>query len=214
MSAAREAILSAVRQAAPDQPRRQEPLRPRQAGPGPSVPPTDLLGERLRELGAEVLDTGMPSEAIRDRCCSYGIRSLIAPDGFPRSWLPPEVEIRAASEIATSNRGRASAGITACELAIAETGTLVLNGGEGQGARWISLLPDLLFCVIEATRVTGSVPEAIRRLRPTPGSAPPPLTFVSGPSATSDIELTRVQGVHGPRRLIAILTQQRELKPS
>jgi L-lactate dehydrogenase complex protein LldG len=93
-----------------------------------------------------------------------------------------------------------SAAVTAVAVAIAETGTLVLDGSPACGRRALSLLPDCLVCVVLADQVTGSVPEALGRLDPLR-----PLTMVSGPSATSDIELQRVEGVHGPRTLLVVL---------
>ncbi len=95
--------------------------------------------------------------------------------------------------------------ITTCAVGIAETGTIVLDGGEGQGRRALSLIPDLHVCVVEAERIVGTVPEAMRRLEPAVRDHGSPLTFVSGPSATSDIELDRVEGVHGPRDLVVIV---------
>jgi L-lactate dehydrogenase complex protein LldG len=90
--------------------------------------------------------------------------------------------------------------VTACSLAIAETGTLVLDGSAGQGRRAVTLLPDLHVCIVGAAQVVGTVPEAVARLDPRRA-----MTFISGPSATSDIELNRVEGVHGPRRVVVIL---------
>ena len=100
----------------------------------------------------------------------------------PRRWTPP------------------TASITTAALAIAETGTIVLDGGPGQGRRALSLVPDYHLCILQASQIVGIVPQALDRLEP--GR---PCTWISGPSATSDIELDRVQGVHGPRTLEVIL---------
>jgi L-lactate dehydrogenase complex protein LldG len=97
--------------------------------------------------------------------------------------------------------------ITACALAIARTGTIVLDGGPGQGPRRLTLVPDLHICVVRAGQIVGTVPEGVQALK---GAAEQgrPLTFVSGPSATSDIELERVEGVHGPRRLEVVVLDE------
>ncbi len=93
--------------------------------------------------------------------------------------------------------------LTSCAVAIAETGTIVLDGGAGQGRRALSLLPDYHLCVVLVQQIVGTVPEAIERLEPNR-----PQTWISGPSATSDIELQRVEGVHGPRNLEVLIVGQ------
>ena len=94
--------------------------------------------------------------------------------------------------------------LTACAVAVAETGTFVLDGGPGQGRRALTLVPDLHICVVREDQVVALVPEAVRRLEESVRSGRP-LTFVAGPSATSDIELDRVEGVHGPRVLHVVV---------
>jgi L-lactate dehydrogenase complex protein LldG len=93
--------------------------------------------------------------------------------------------------------------VTAAAVAVAETGTIVLDGSPDQGRRIISLLPDLHICVVRPDQVVASVPAAVARLDPRR-----PLTWISGPSATSDIELNRVEGVHGPRNLHVVILQE------
>jgi L-lactate dehydrogenase complex protein LldG len=97
--------------------------------------------------------------------------------------------------------------LTGCALGIAQTGTLVLDGGAHQGRRAISLLPDYHLCVVDAAQIVDLVPEAVERLYPAAREARRPVTFISGPSATSDIELNRVEGVHGPRTLEVLIVE-------
>ncbi|MFJ8444095.1 LutC/YkgG family protein [Kitasatospora griseola] len=165
-----------------------------------------LFAERLSEYGATVLraDTAAAAASVASVVARAleDARSVVALAGLPDEWtagwsgevlvdLPP---------LDTAQLDAADAVLTACTAAVAESGTLILDGGPGQGRRAATLLPDLHVCVVRASQVHSALPGALAVLDP--GR---PLTFVSGPSATADIEMIRVKGVHGPRRLAVVL---------
>jgi L-lactate dehydrogenase complex protein LldG len=130
-----------------------------------------------------------------------GTRRVVTPVDVPEDWLRGyQGMVLPDDGLTVADLDGADAVLTGCAVAIAETGTIVLDGGAGQGRRALSLVPDHHVCVVAADQVVGTVPAGLRRLTPTR-----PLTFISGPSATSDIELNRVEGVHGPRRLHVLL---------
>jgi L-lactate dehydrogenase complex protein LldG len=112
-----------------------------------------------------------------------GVTRVAVPEGLPSQWRPSGIEL---------------------VVAIAETGTFVLDGSPGQGRRALTLVPDYHLCVVRADQIVQLVPEAVEALASSVGYGRP-LTFVSGPSATSDIELNRVEGVHGPRELDVVI---------
>lgn len=143
--------------------------------------------------------------AIAGILAEHDARRVVVPAGVPVTWLPEDVERVADAALAASELDRLDGVLTGCALAIADTGTIVLDGGADQGRRALTLVPDLHVCVVEAQRIVGSVPEAVSALRNGATGHRRPLTFVSGPSATSDIELNRVEGVHGPRRLEVLI---------
>jgi L-lactate dehydrogenase complex protein LldG len=158
----------------------------------------DLLSERLADYRAEVRRVREPEIAGAVPAGRIGIPPLL-----PDAWRPPQ----AVEDHALSARelDALDGVLTGCTVAIAETGTLVLAGGPAEGRRALTLVPDLHVCVVRGEQVVETVPEAFEALR---GLEHRPLTFVSGPSATSDIELQRVEGVHGPRSLVVLLVEE------
>ncbi|MFI5943180.1 lactate utilization protein C [Streptomyces uncialis] len=165
----------------------------------------DLLAARLTEYRALVHrtdDEGLP-ELLMRLLAEQGPDEMLVPPALPPYWLSAADPVRVHDRAAVTARrlDRVGSVVTGCALAIAETGTIVLDGGPGQGRRRITLIPDHHICVVRVPdQVVCSVPQAIERLDPRR-----PQTWISGPSATSDIELDRVEGVHGPRTLEVVL---------
>ncbi|MGW0833270.1 LutC/YkgG family protein [Streptomyces prunicolor] len=165
----------------------------------------DLLAENLADYRAIVHRTD-PDELpylIMRLLAQRGPQYVLVPPGLPPEWMsaadPTRVHDRAVST--PHELDKVESVVTGCAIAIAETGTIVLDGGADQGRRRITLVPDHHICVVRVPdQVVSSVPQALQRLDPTR-----PLTWISGPSATSDIELDRVEGVHGPRTLEVVL---------
>ena len=164
----------------------------------------DLLARNLADYRALVhrCTAAEVPGTIAELLAARGARDVIAPAGIPGDWLPGDVG-RVTDDAGLSPRDldALDSVITGCAVAIAETGTVVLDAGPDQGRRRISLVPDHHICVVRAPdQVVDSVPQALPRLDPVR-----PQTWISGPSATSDIELDRVEGVHGPRTLEVII---------
>ncbi|HEX4705808.1 MAG TPA: LUD domain-containing protein [Pseudonocardiaceae bacterium] len=181
----------------------------------PPAPPVPRAYQRRRDLGDLV---ELAAERIADYQATVhlvpagelvtrigqelsGRRNIVAPAGLPAEWLVPEVSwLVDEPPLPVPELDRADGVLTGCALVIAETGTIVLDAGPDQGRRALTLLPDYHLCVVRADQIVGTVPEAIGRLDPVR-----PITFISGPSATSDIEFNRVEGVHGPRTLVVLI---------
>jgi L-lactate dehydrogenase complex protein LldG len=196
MSSSREVILGRIRAALGDT--APPSVIPRDYLRGDRVADLDLLVQRLEDYQA-VVHRGV---AIAETVAALAPAPLIVPPGIDPSWLPDGVEVLRDEGLSQDTLAVAGGVLTAATVAVAETGTIVLDGSADQGRRVISLLPDLHICVVRVDQVVASVPEALTRLDPTRA-----LTWISGPSATSDIELNRVEGVHGPRRLHVILLE-------
>lgn len=168
---------------------------------------TDLLTQRLIDHGASVAAVpsesaiaGVAAEILRYR----GVATVALAADLPSSWRPAGVgTVEDDPPIPIGVLASQPACLTHSAFAIAETGTIVLDGGPGQGRRALTLLPDLHLCVVDASSIVADVVDAFVRL----DGSPAPITMISGPSATSDIELKRAVGVHGPRTLEVILVR-------
>jgi L-lactate dehydrogenase complex protein LldG len=208
MAEAREAILGRIRSAISD-------------GAGGSTPvPRDyihsgrldadarlhLFIDRLHDYDAHVVETSATSlpRTIGTILHEHGQKKVITAEGLPRELLPEDFRFMPEREAEIEDLNDCDGIVTTCTVAIAATGSMVLTHGPGEGARRLTLLPDRHLCVVRAEQVVETVPEAIERLAP---FAKHPLTFISGPSATADIEMTRIRGVHGPRFLDVVLVR-------
>jgi L-lactate dehydrogenase complex protein LldG len=203
----RDRILGRVRSALADVPRGEGPEDfpvPREydrSRSGPDV--VELLVDRLVDYKAVVhrVDTAADlAAAVAEALGRRGARRLAVPDGIPAGWLGDAEAVRD-SGMPAAELDTLDGVVTGCAVAIAETGTIVLDAGPDQGRRVLTLVPDYHLCVVRHDQIVRTVPEAVERLDPTR-----PLTWISGPSATSDIELNRVEGVHGPRTLEVLIT--------
>lgn len=213
---AREQMLRRIRLAIRDVPTDEQPqdaVVPRAYRHSETASHEEVV-ERFVERVAEykvtvrrVEEAALP-EAIASACSARNVRRLVVPTDLPEQWLPAGVEpLRDDNTLTYEQLDKSDGVLTGCALGIAQTGTIVLDDGTHQGRRVISLLPDYHLCVVYEDQIVGLVPEAIARLRNAVLYHRRPITFISGPSATSDIELNRVEGVHGPRTLDVLVVR-------
>jgi L-lactate dehydrogenase complex protein LldG len=210
MSDARAEILARIAASRP----RQEPAAApiprgyRRAGTRSRDDRVTRFCERVRDYHAEVehLRGVTVADAAASACRRHGARRLVVPAELPESWRSEGVELAEDAPFDPAGLDQFDGALTGCTVAIAETGTIALTSSPREGRRALSLVVDLHICVVEERQIVELVPEAIARLGELVRRDPRPITLVSGPSATSDIELSRVEGVHGPRTLVVLVT--------
>ncbi|RPE46204.1 L-lactate dehydrogenase complex protein LldG [Streptomyces sp. Ag109_O5-1] len=204
----RERILGRVRRALADVRGEDGPVERaylREHGERSVEETVDLLAENLADYRAIVhrCTEGELAVVVGRLLAERGAKKVVTPAGLPVDWLAATdaEQVPDHAESTPDELDRVDSVVTGCAVAVAETGTIVLDGGPDQGRRRITLVPDHHICVVRVPdQVVSSVPQALDRLDPTR-----PSTWISGPSATSDIELDRVEGVHGPRTLEVVL---------
>ena len=164
----------------------------------------DLLEDRLRDYDAQIVRSSLVGVAlkVKEMLSARGKRRILMPAGLAGEWLPAGFTFVLDEGMTASELDGFDGVITGSTVAIAETGTVVLQNALGQGRRAVTLVPDYHLCLVRGRDVVETVPEAMARLQ---GMAELATTFISGPSATADIEMTRIKGVHGPRFLDVIL---------
>lgn len=213
---AREEVLARIRRATSDVPDSERPgdvaverayRTQSDAAHGETV---ETFCENVAEYRATVHRATTAELAKKIEVCleERAVRTLVISHDLPEAMIPWSVEVLRdgpKEPLSNADLDEADGVLTGCALGIAQTGTIVLDAGVGQGRRAITLLPDYHLCVVKEEQVVGLLPEAIAKLRHDVTEEGRPITFISGPSATSDIELERVEGVHGPRTLEVIV---------
>jgi L-lactate dehydrogenase complex protein LldG len=215
MSAAKDAILARVRAALADVPKDETSADVavardyRREGSLPQAEVVDLFAENCADYRAQVtrVAAGELPAAISAALTARGVRRLAIPADLPVEWRVDGVEWVEDRDLPHEQLSAVDGVVTGCAVAVAINGTIVLDGGPGQGRRALTLLPDYHLCIVPEERVVELVPEGIARLHDAAVEGRP-MTMIAGPSATSDIELNRVEGVHGPRTLDVLVVRR------
>jgi L-lactate dehydrogenase complex protein LldG len=205
VSEAREAVLGRVRTALAGTPPPPEvPSRYRLTGDLASDAVLQRFVTRVEDYRATVMLTDQPATAISSALVGGEVLRIGVPANLPAELRPGGAELVTDTELTPAELDGLDGALTTCAAACADTGTIALAGGPGEGRRALTLVPDLHVCVVRAEQIVETVPELFARLEPAARDGRP-IVLVSGPSATSDIELVRVEGVHGPRRLVVVV---------
>lgn len=211
MSSARDEILARVRATSRAAPAPAAPRDYRHTDTRPHAELVALFCARVGDYRAEVqrVTADRLGDAVALAAAHHSAQRLVIPGGLPDAWRPTGLALISDDTSLTARDLDGLDGvITGCTAAIAETGTIALTAAPHEGRRLLSLVPDLHICIVEAAQITGSVPEAIAQLAVVVHDDHRPVTLISGPSATSDIELQRVEGVHGPRKLVVLVIDE------
>jgi L-lactate dehydrogenase complex protein LldG len=204
VSEARDVVLRRIRDALRDVPASERlPVdrRYRRRGHARRSVLVERLAERVREYGGVVIVTDEPAAVI---AAVVRGRSVVCPPDLPADLRAPDVDLVEDAGLMAGVLDKLDGALTTCAAACSDTGSIALDGGPGQGRRAITLVPDLHVCVVRSAQIVETVPELFVRLEPSAREGRP-IVIVSGPSATSDIELNRVEGVHGPRRFVLVI---------
>lgn len=170
----------------------------------------DLFAERVGEYKATVQRVKVSDlkKVIKNSCKIENVKKLVIPEGFDKELLPVDLDPLfddRDSPLTHHVLDQSDGVITTCAHAVAQTGTIILDAGEGQGRRALTLVPDYHLCIVREDQIVELIPEGFSTVESSVKKEGRPITFISGPSATSDIELSRVEGVHGPRRLEVLI---------
>jgi L-lactate dehydrogenase complex protein LldG len=203
MTDPRAEILGRIAQAIAEAESAPAPRAYRRGGSLSREERTQLFIERVADYRAEVKRVDAIEPAVTEVCVAHGVRTLAVPPSLP--WRPDGVELVEDHGLTAQELDRVDGALTGCSAAIAESGTIVLTAGREEGRRALTLVPDLHICVVRESQICELLPEALERIDPLR-----PITFVSGPSATADIEFERVEGVHGPRTLIVLIASEED----
>ena len=166
----------------------------------------ELFTERIEDYKVivhRISEADIP-KWIATSCEKQTAKNIVVPKDLPAEWLPFGFNFIKDTMLSHDELDQSDGVITGCAVAVAQTGSIALDAGKYQGRRAITLLPDYHLCVVYAEQIVDLVPEAFKKLESSV-AAGRAITFISGPSATSDIELNRVEGVHGPRTLEVLL---------